>query len=71
MENELSSLSNTYEECIAVQEKVIANYRLKLNEARSKYNMKEIQRLNSLLRILYDEKMELQMTAHQIQKYLS
>ena len=71
MENELSSLGNTYEECIAVQEKVITNYRLKLNEARSKYNMKEIQRLNSLLRILYDEKMELQMTAHQIQKYLS
>lgn len=71
MENELSILSKTYEECIAVQEKVIAGYRKKLNEAHKSYNMKEVQRLNSLLRVLYDEKMELQMTAHQIEKYLS
>lgn len=71
MENELRVLSKTYEECIAVQEKVIETYRKKLKEARSKYNMKEIQRLNSLLRVLYDEKMELQMTAHQIEKYLN
>ncbi len=71
MENELRVLSKTYEECIDVQEKVIKSYLKKLKEARSKYNMKEIKRLNSLLRVLYDEKMELQMTAHQINKYLS
>lgn len=67
----LRDLSNTYEDCIAVQEQVIERYRKQLREAHKSYNMKEVQRLNSLLRVLYDEKMELQMTAHEINRYCS
>lgn len=71
MENELRELSKTYEECLAVQEKVIAAYNKRLKTARQEFNMKEVARLNALMRVLYDEKMELQLTAHQIRKYLS
>ncbi len=71
MSNELRELSKTYEECISVQDKVIASYRKKLNEAHKKFNMKEVARLNSLIRVLYEERMELQLSAHQMKKYLS
>lgn len=71
MPNTLRDLGNTYETCIAVQQQVIDNYRKKLNEARKNYNWKEVQRLNSLLRVLYDEKVELERVAHDIDKYYS
>lgn len=71
MENTLRDLGNTYENCISVQQKVIDNYRKKLNEARKEYNWKEVQRINSLLRVLYDEKVELERAAHDIDKYYS
>lgn len=71
MNNELRELSKTYEESISVQDKVIASYRKKLNEAHKKFNMKEVARLNSLIRVLYEERMELQLSAHQMKKYLS
>ena len=71
MGNSLRDLGNTYEDCIAVQQKVIDSCRSKLKQARKNYNMKEVQRLNSLLRVLYDEKMELQLTAHEIDRYCS
>ena len=71
MSNELRELSKTYEECISVQDKVIAAYREKLKTARKEFNMKEVARLNSLIRVLYEEKMELQLSAHQMKRYLS
>lgn len=71
MGNTLRELGNTYENCIAVQQKVIDSYRKKLNEARKSYNWKEVQRLNSLLRVLYEEKTELERAAHDIDKYYS
>ena len=71
MTNTLRDLGNTYEDCIIVQRRVIDSYRKKLNEARKNYNWKEVQRLNALLRVLYDEKIELERAAHDIDKYYS
>ena len=71
MANSLSELSVTYEKSIAVQQGVIDSTRKKLKEAYAEYNFKEVERLNSLLRILYDEKNELEMSAYEIKKYLN
>lgn len=71
MTNTLRDLGNTYEDCIIIQQQVIDSCRKKLNEARKNYNWKEVQRLNSLLRVLYDEKVELERAAHDIDKYYS
>ncbi len=71
MANSLSELSATYEKSIAVQQGVIDSTRKKLKEAYAEYNFKEVERLNSLLRILYDEKNELELSAYEIKKYLN
>lgn len=71
MANSLSELSVTYEKSIAVQQGVIDSTRKKLKEAYAEYNFKEVERLNSLLRILYDEKNELELSAYEIKKYLN
>ena len=56
MTNSLSELSATYEKSIALQQEIIDKTRLKLKKASAEFNFKEIERLNSLLRVLYDEK---------------
>ena len=71
MANSLSELSATYEKSIDVQQGVIDSTRKKLKEAYAEYNFKEVERLNSLLRILYDEKNELELSAYEIKKYLN
>ena len=71
MGNTLRELGNTYESCIEIQQKVINSYRKKLNEATKAYNYKELQRLNALLKVLYEEKEELEIAAHSIGKYCS
>lgn len=67
----LMELSKEYEVSILNQKRVIALYRDKLNEAQSKFNYKEVKRLNTLLKVLYDEKSELEEMAVEIKKYLS
>lgn len=71
MANSLSELSATYEKSIAVQQEIIDKTRLKLKKASAEFNFKEIERLNSLLRILYDEKSELELSAYEMKKYLN
>ena len=70
MRNSLTQLSSTYEECIRIQQRIIDSNRTKLKEAHKKYNMKEVQRLNSLLKVLYDEKAELENAVNEMTKYL-
>lgn len=67
----LYDLSQQYERSIAVQKDVISKNRERLNCARRKSNYKEMQRLNRLLKTLYEEKWELEEKALQLRKYLS
>lgn len=66
-----SQLSNEYDCAITNQKFVIGRYREKLNKAQKEKNFKEVKRLNSLLRILYEEKSELEERAVGIKEYIS
>ena len=65
----LQELGKEYDESIKIQSAVIEKYRIKLNEARKNYNLREISRLNRLLKILYDEKSELEERAKGLKDY--
>lgn len=65
----LQELGKEYDESIKIQSAVIEKYRIKLNEARKNYNLREISRLNRLLKILYDEKSELEERAKGLRDY--
>ena len=64
-------LSIEYEASILIQKQVIGSYREKLNAAQERHDYKEIKRLNSLLKILYEEKSELEERAVGIKEYIS
>jgi len=65
-----ATLYAQYTHCIAVQKDVIARYRARLQRAQKSFNMAEVQRLNALLRILYEEKSELEERAVGLREYL-
>lgn len=70
----MRSFEELYEEygnSIAVQKRVIENYRKHLAAARKKSDFKEIKRLNSILFVLYEEKSELEERAGEIHRYIS
>lgn len=60
MSSSIGELYRQYRRCIAVQKRVIATNRNRLNRAISERNQAEVQRLNRVLRILYEEKSELE-----------
>ena len=65
----LQELGMEYDNSIRIQTAVIEKYRKKLNEARKSYNLREVSRLNRLLKILYDEKSELEERAKGLRDY--
>ncbi len=65
-----TGLYEEYSRCIKVQKDVIAHYREKLSAARRKGDHKEIDRLEKMLYILYDEKCDLEESASNLKKYL-
>lgn len=65
----LQELGNEYEKSIEVQKKIIENAREKLHKARKAGNFREMKRLNTVLKILYDEKSELEEKAHKLKNY--
>lgn len=67
----LEQLCSEYEASIKVQKEVIKKNREKLLQAQKRHNFKEVQRLNTLLRVLYEEKWELEEKAVEMRKYLS
>lgn len=71
MANSLSELSKTYEKSIALQQEIIERYRQRLNKAKTELNFKEMQRLNTLIKMLNDEKKDLEVSAYELKKYLS
>ena len=64
MSSSIGELYRQYRRCIAVQKRVIATNRNRLNRAISERNQAEVQRLNRVLRILYEEKSELEERAN-------
>lgn len=70
MNESYATLYAQYTHCIAVQKDVIARYRARLQRAQQSFNMAEVQRLNALLRILYEEKSELEERAVGLREYL-
>ena len=60
MSERFQNLFVQYEHCIEVQRSVIARYRARLQRAQKAGNMAEVERLNRVLRILYEEKSELE-----------
>jgi hypothetical protein len=59
-----------YEHCIAVQKRVIDRNRRRLRQALHAANAGEVQRLNKVLRVLYEEKSELEERAQGLREYL-
>lgn len=62
-------LRETYENCIDVQKRVIANNRKRLMKAEKDMNFAEIRRLRYILNILYDEKSELEELCNGLREY--
>lgn len=67
----LKELGKEYERSIVIQKKVIEENREKLKKARQTGDFNEMKRLCSLLRVLYDEKSELEEKANQLRNYYS
>ncbi len=67
----LIQLYNQYEQSIIIQGEVIETYKEKLKKARQQKNPAEIERLQKLLKILSDEKHELQTASIEMKRYLS
>ncbi len=63
-------LVQDYAEAIAIQQRAINAVRKRLTAAQRGFDFKEIQKRNAQLRILYDEKAELQERAAELQKYV-
>lgn len=65
----LKELKATYDNCIEVQNDVIAKNRIRLHKAEKKKDCEEIRRLRYILNILYQEKSELEYLALSLSKY--
>jgi hypothetical protein len=67
----MEELYKVYDNSIAVQISVIAATRERLKKAKDAHNISETKRLESLLRVLYDAKSELEEKRRLIKEYLS
>lgn len=69
MRTSLEELYKQYEHSIEKQKKTIAENRQKLQEAHKKHNLGEVARLNRLIHLLYEEKLEMEGAAVSIREY--
>ncbi|MGN0446952.1 MAG: hypothetical protein ACI4GC_00220 [Acutalibacteraceae bacterium] len=69
MKLSIEELGKQYEQCITVQNEIIAKNRQRLNEATKRNSFNETKRLNTLLKVLYDEKWELEEKLRGIKQY--
>ena len=69
MRTSLEELYTQYEPSIEKQKKTIEENRIKLKDAHLRHNLGEVERLNRLLRLLYEEKLELEGAAIGIREY--
>lgn len=70
MMRSFNELFDEYEKSIICQKNIIGKYREKLKKAQTERNFKEVKRLNSLLRVLYEEKSELEERAIGLKDYI-
>lgn len=67
----IEELYRQYESSITLQKKTIEENRTRLNEARRRHNLGEVARLNKLLHVLYEEKLEMEGAAVSLREYIS
>ncbi len=67
----LNDLAKEYDRSVEIQKQAIETNRKKLFLARKKGDFGEMRRLSSLLRVLYDEKSELEEKANTLRNYYS
>ncbi len=68
--NSMGDLYLQYEHCLRVQRRVILRSRQRLQQALRAADAKEAERLNRVLRVLYEEKSELEERAVGLREYL-
>lgn len=71
MNTTLKDLANEYDNSIKIQLNIIEINRKKLVAARRKGNFNEVKRLTALLKVLYDEKSEMEEKANTLRNYYS
>lgn len=71
MNTSLESLCTQYEYSIEKQKKTIEENRQKLKDARKNHNLGEVARLNKLLHLLYEEKLEMEGAAISMRAYFN
>jgi hypothetical protein len=68
--NSINELYQQYEKSIALQTEIIASCRRDLDKARKTHKNKQAAELTRYLRILYEEKNEMMLNAHELRKYI-
>ncbi len=67
----IEELYTQYERSIEKQKSTIDENRKKLHEAHRKHNLGEVARLNRLLHVLYEEKLEMEGAAVSLREYIA
>ena len=70
MDLTINELYEQYEKSIALQSDIIASCRRDLDRAKKSHQNKLAAEITRYLRILYDEKNELMLNAHELRKYI-
>ena len=70
MDLSINELYEQYEKSITLQSDIIASCRRDLDRARKERKNKQVAEISRYLRILYDEKNELMLNAHELKKYI-
>lgn len=66
----IEELYTQYESSIEKQKSTIEENRKKLHEAHRRHNLGEVARLNKLLHVLYEEKLEMEGAAIGLREYI-
>ena len=70
MDLTINELYNQYEKSIALQSDIITSCRRDLDRAKKAHKNKQAAEIARCLRILYEEKNELMLGAHELRKYI-
>ena len=70
MDLSINELYEQYEKSIALQSDIIASCRRDLDRAKKARKNKQAAEISRYLRILYDERNELMLNAHELKKYI-
>ena len=71
MRTSLEELYSQYEHSIELQKKTIEENRNRLKQAHLRHNLGEVARLNKLLKLLYEEKLEMEGATISMREYFN